>query len=73
MSEGRKIKIDARYRLLRKGNIDTFSNERKNGTRHDSTGADKGTGIHDAKVSGAYFPDEYSADELTMSRLHGTE
>lgn len=31
-----------------------------------------GASIHAAKVSGVYFPDGFSADELTMSLLHGT-
>lgn len=31
-----------------------------------------GASIHAAKVSGVYFPDDFSADELTMSLLHGT-
>ncbi len=32
----------------------------------------EGASIHAAKISGAYFPMEFSADEITMSLLHGT-
>jgi len=32
----------------------------------------KGASIHAAKISGAYFPDTFSADEISMSLLHGT-
>ena len=32
----------------------------------------KGASIHAAKISGTYFPDQLSADEITMSLLHGT-
>ena len=32
----------------------------------------KGASIHAAKISGAYFPETFSADEITMSLLHGT-
>ncbi len=31
-----------------------------------------GATIHAAKISGVYFPDDFSADELTLSLLHGT-
>ncbi len=31
-----------------------------------------GASIHAARISGVYFPDDFSADELTMSLLHGT-
>ena len=31
-----------------------------------------GASIHDAKVSGAYFPADFSSDELTMSIIRGT-
>jgi len=31
-----------------------------------------GASIHDAKISGAYFPKEFSSDELTMSIIRGT-
>ncbi len=32
----------------------------------------QGATIYAAKISGAYFPDRLSADEITMSLLHGT-
>ncbi|VAX08314.1 Pentapeptide repeat family protein [hydrothermal vent metagenome] len=32
----------------------------------------EGSNIAGAKISGAYFPPELSADELTLSLLHGT-
>jgi len=32
----------------------------------------EGASIHAAKISGAYFPATFSADEITMSLLHGT-
>lgn len=31
-----------------------------------------GSSIHGAKISGTYFPDALSADELTLSLLYGT-
>lgn len=31
-----------------------------------------GASLHDAKVSGAYFPSAFSSDELTMSIIRGT-
>jgi len=31
-----------------------------------------GASIHDAKVSGAYFPSDFTSDELTMSIIRGT-
>ena len=31
-----------------------------------------GASLHDAKVSGAYFPKAFSSDELTMSIIRGT-
>lgn len=31
-----------------------------------------GASIHDCKISGAYFPDELSSDEITMSVIRGT-
>lgn len=32
----------------------------------------EGASIHAAKISGAYFPAELGAEELTLSLLHGT-
>lgn len=32
----------------------------------------EGASIHATKISGAYFPAELSADEITLSLLHGT-
>jgi len=32
----------------------------------------EGISIHAAKISGTYFPTVFSADEITMSLLHGT-
>jgi len=32
----------------------------------------EGASIHDAKISGAYFPKEFSSDEITMSLIRGT-
>ena len=32
----------------------------------------EGASLHDAKVSGAYFPKDFSSDELTMSIIRGT-
>lgn len=32
----------------------------------------EGASIHAAKISGAYFPTSFSADEITLSLLHGT-
>ena len=32
----------------------------------------EGASIYGAKISGAYFPDELSAEEITLSLLHGT-
>lgn len=32
----------------------------------------EGASIHDAKISGAFFPKEFSSDELTMSLIRGT-
>jgi len=32
----------------------------------------EGASIHEAKVSGAYFPKKLSADEITMSLVRGT-
>jgi len=32
----------------------------------------KGASIHAAKISGVYFPDDFSADEISMPLLHGT-
>ena len=32
----------------------------------------EGASINGAKISGAYFPKELSADEITLSLLHGT-
>jgi len=31
-----------------------------------------GASIHDAKISGTYFPKEFSSDEITMSMIRGT-
>ncbi len=31
-----------------------------------------GASIHAAKISGAYFPKKFSADEITLSLLYGT-
>ena len=31
-----------------------------------------GASIHDAKISGVYFPGDFSADEITMSLIRGT-
>ena len=31
-----------------------------------------GASIHAARISGVYFPDDFSAEELTMSLLQGT-
>jgi len=31
-----------------------------------------GASIHDAKISGAYFPNKFSSDEITMSLIRGT-
>jgi len=31
-----------------------------------------GASIHDAKISGTYFPAEFSSDEITMSLIRGT-
>lgn len=31
-----------------------------------------GASLHDAKISGAYFPKEFSPDEITMSVIRGT-
>lgn len=31
-----------------------------------------GASIHAAKISGTYFPQELSADEITLSLVHGT-
>lgn len=31
-----------------------------------------GASIHAARISGVYFPDDFSTGELTMSLLHGT-
>ena len=31
-----------------------------------------GASIHDAKISGTYFPAEFSSDEITMSMIRGT-
>ena len=31
-----------------------------------------GASIHAARISGVYFPDDFSAEELTMSLVHGT-
>lgn len=73
MSEGPKIKGNVRYRLLREGNVDRIYTERNNGTGHDPAGADDGASIHDARVSGVYFPGEYGADELNMSLMNDTE
>lgn len=32
----------------------------------------EGASVHSAKISGAYFPAELSADEITLSFEHGT-
>lgn len=32
----------------------------------------EGASINAAKISGTYFPDELSAEEITLSLLHGT-
>jgi uncharacterized protein YjbI with pentapeptide repeats len=32
----------------------------------------EGASLNGAKISGAYFPHELSADEITLSLLHGT-
>ena len=32
----------------------------------------EGASIHGARISGAYFPDTISAEELTLSLVHGT-
>ena len=32
----------------------------------------EGASIHGTKISGAYFPHELSAEEITLSLLHGT-
>jgi len=32
----------------------------------------EGVSIHDAKISGVYFPSDYSSDEITMSLIRGT-
>ncbi|MDH5544710.1 MAG: pentapeptide repeat-containing protein [Gammaproteobacteria bacterium] len=32
----------------------------------------EGASIHEAKISGCYFPDKISADEITMSLIRGT-
>lgn len=32
----------------------------------------RGASIHEAKISGTYFPSELSSDELTMSLIRGT-
>lgn len=32
----------------------------------------KGVSIHDAKISGTYFPLDLSSDEITMSLIRGT-
>ena len=31
-----------------------------------------GASIHDAKISGTYFPVDFSSDEITMSLIRGT-
>jgi len=32
----------------------------------------EGSSVHEAKISGAYFPKELSSDEITMSLIRGT-
>jgi len=31
-----------------------------------------GASLHDAKISGAYFPKQFTSDEITMSVIRGT-
>ncbi len=76
-----EIKKDAMYQLLRDGKIKEFNHYKNKGKTCDLTHCDFRTidlqgldasSIHDAKISGAYFPNKFSSDEITMSLIRGT-
>jgi uncharacterized protein YjbI with pentapeptide repeats len=78
-----EMKSNPMYQLLKEGQVEEFNRRRAAGESCDLRHADlrgidlshtnlQGASINSAKISGTYFPPSLSAEEITLSLVHGT-